>query len=161
MTMMQPDRTEHDGYGLAPGAGERMSWMGEPTFLKATGDSTSGAYAMAEIFATPDGIVPLHVHHREDEAFWVLDGEVSFSIGDDVFEGGPGSFAFGPRDVPHRYSVLTPHARMLMMFSPAGFEGFIRATSRPLEETKTTVPEDVDFDLILAAAARFGAEVLG
>ncbi len=148
------------GFGLEAQGGERLSWMGEPTLLKATGEQTGGLYTVAEILATPEGSVPLHVHHREDEAFFVLDGEVTFSIGDDVFEAGPGAFAFGPRDIPHRYTVRTPSARMLMVFSPSGFEGFIRETSEPADAPDTVPVDGVDFDLILAAAERFGAEVL-
>ncbi len=160
MTSMRSDQPTRNGFGLEVDAGERLSWMGEPTLLKATGEHTRGLYSMAEIVSTPEGFVPLHVHHREDEAFWVLDGEVTFSIGDDVFDAGPGSFAFGPRDVPHRYTVRTPSARMLMIFSPAGFEGFIRETSQPADRLETAEIDDIDFDLIMAAAERFGAEVL-
>lgn len=148
------------GLGLARDGGERLSWMGEPTLLKVTGERTGGHYAMAEIISTPQGFVPLHVHHREDEAFFVLDGEVTFTVGDDVFETGPGGFAFGPRDVPHRYEVTTPSARMLMLFSPAGFEGFIRATSQPTDSLETVVPDDLDLELIMEAASRYGAEML-
>lgn len=148
------------GYWLGADEGERRSWMGEPTVLKATGDQTAGRYTIAEIVSTPEGFVPLHVHHREDEAFVVLDGEVAFTIADRTFETGPGGFAFGPRDVPHRYQVRTPSARMLMIFSPAGFEGFIRETSTPTDVLETLVPDDLDLDLIAAAAARYGAEVL-
>lgn len=149
------------GVMVDPDGGERLSWMGEPTLLKVTGAQTQGLYALAEIIATPEGLVPLHVHHREDEAFYVLDGEVSFSIGDDTFDAGPGGFAFGPRDVPHRYTVRTPSARILMVFSPAGFEGFIRETSEPTDSLDTVVRDDIDLDQIVAAAERYGAEVLG
>ncbi|MGZ8580747.1 MAG: cupin domain-containing protein [Actinomycetota bacterium] len=148
------------GFGLEPDGGERLSWMGEPTMLKVTGQDTGGLYTVAEIITTPEGLVPLHVHHREDEAFFVLDGEVTFSVGDDVFDAGPGGFAFGPRDVPHRYTVRSASARMLMVFSPAGFEGFIRETSEPSDSLETVTLEDIDFDLIVAAAERHGAEVL-
>jgi quercetin dioxygenase-like cupin family protein len=133
--------------------------MGEPTVLRATGEQTKGHYAMAEIVSTPDGFVPLHVHHREDEAFFVLEGEVAFNIGDRTIDAGPGDFAFGPRDVPHRYAVKTPSARMLMLFSPAGFEGFIRETSEPLDAA-LDMSQDIDIERVLAAAARYGAEVL-
>jgi hypothetical protein len=75
-------------------------------------------------------------------------------------EAGPGSFAFGPRDVSHRYAVTTPSARMLMLFSPAGFEGFIRETSRPTDSLETVVPEGLDVELIMEVAARYGAEML-
>ncbi len=148
------------GFGLEPDGGELLSWMGEPTMLKVTGQDTGGLYTVAEIITTPEGLVPLHVHHREDEAFFVLDGEVTFSVGDDVFDAGPGGFAFGPRDVPHRYIVRSASARMLMVFSPAGFEGFIRETSEPSDSLETVTLDDIDFDLIVAAAERHGAEVL-
>lgn len=161
MTKMQAHQATVAGFGLEAEGGERMSWMGEPTLLKVTGEHTGGLYTVAEIVSTPDGLVPLHVHHREDEAFWVLDGEVTFSIGDSVVEAGPGSFVFGPRDVPHRYTVRSARARMLMIFSPAGFEGFIRETSEPTDVLETVVLEDIDFDLIMSAAERYGAEVLG
>lgn len=148
------------GFGVQPDGGERLSWMGEPTLLKLTGAQTGGLYAVAEIVSTPEGFVPLHVHHREDEAFFVLDGEVTFTIGAETVEAGPGSFAFGPRDVPHRYTVATPSARMLMLFSPAGFEGFIRETSESLGPLETPVPAELDIELILETAARYGAEML-
>ena len=147
------------GFGHAAHDGEALSWMGEPTLLKATADVTSGLYSLAEVLVTPDGLVPLHVHHREDEAFYLLEGEATFFVGERTIEAGPGTFVFGPRDVPHRYQIHTPTARMLMLFSPAGFEGFIRETSQPIDEPPIA-PEDIDFDLILAAAARYGSEVL-
>ena len=148
------------GFGLARDGGELLSWMGDPRRLMVTGEATGGAYALAEIVSAPQGIVPLHVHHREDEAFYVLDGEVTFTVGEQVFDAGAGSFAFGPRDVPHRYDVTSPSARMLMLFSPAGFEGFIRETSEPSDRPVATVLEDLDMELVAEIAARYGAEVL-
>ena len=159
--MQTGPRSASAGVTVAPDGGERLSWMGEPTLLKITGTQTENRYAMAEIITTPDGLVPLHVHHREDEAFYVLDGEVTFTIGDDTFDTGPGGFAFGPRDIPHRYTVQTPVARMLMVFSPAGFEGFIRETSERTDSLETVVLDDIDLDQIVTAAERYGAEVLG
>ena len=67
---------------------------------------------------------------------------------------------FGPRDVPHRYTVRSANARMLMVFSPAGFEGFIRETSEPSDSLETVTLDHIDFDLIVAGAERHGAEVL-
>jgi quercetin dioxygenase-like cupin family protein len=148
------------GFGLARDGGELLSWMGDPTRLMVTGEATGGAYALAEIVSSPQGIVPLHVHHREDEAFYVLEGEVTFTVGEQVFDADAGSFAFGPRDVPHRYEVTSPSARMLMLFSPAGFEGFIRETSEPSDRPVATVLEDLDMELVAEIAARYGAEVL-
>ncbi len=156
MTDLHEKTTAH-GYGLDGEGGERLWWMGEPTLLKITGLQTGGSYALAEIVSTPEGFVPLHVHRREDEAFYVLDGEVTFTVGEEMIEAGPGSFVFGPRDVPHRYTVTTPSARMLMLFSPAGFEGFIRETSSSVD---AEVTGELDLDQIVEAAARYGAEML-
>lgn len=152
------------GMALAvdPEGGERLLWMGEPTLIKITGEETGGAYSLAEVFVTPAGLVPLHVHRREDEAFYVLEGRVTFRVGEETYEAGPGSFVFGPRGVPHGYTVNTPTARLLMLFSPAGFEGFIRATSEPTDSLETPPPgtADVDFERVLAAADEYGAEAL-
>jgi quercetin dioxygenase-like cupin family protein len=142
--------------------GEALIWMGELTLLKVTGEQSGGLYSLAEVFVTPEGLVPLHVHRREDEAFYVLDGELTIQIGDATHEAGPGTFVFGPRNVPHRYAVKSPTARLLMVFSPAGFEGFIRATSEPANSLKPPTPGEfeVDFEKVLASAAEYGAEVL-
>jgi quercetin dioxygenase-like cupin family protein len=141
---------------------QALNWMGELTLLRITGERTGGRYTLAEVFVTPAGLVPRHIHHREDEAFYLLDGEVTFEIGDKIIEAKAGSFVFGPRDVPHRYTVKTPTARLLMLFSPAGFEGFIRETSSPAESLIPPDPSaaEVDFDQIVVCANEYGSEVL-
>ncbi len=148
--------------GLPEGS-EALVWMGELTLLRVTGEQSGGRYALAELFATPEGLVPLHVHHREDEAFYVLEGELTVTIGDATIEARPGSFVFGPKDVPHKYVVDSPSARLLMIFSPAGFEGFIRATSEPATSLQPTHPGDyvVDFGSVIGHAGEYGSEVLG
>jgi len=148
------------GYGLGHSEGERLLWMGEPTLLKATAEETNGAYALAEVYANP-GEVPLHTHRHEDEAFYVLEGEITFEVGGETIEAGPGSFVFGPKGVPHRYTVTSPTARMLMLFSPAGFEGFIRATSVPTDTLERPAPDqiEIDWEQIAAAAAAYGGEM--
>ena len=150
------------GPELARREGEALIWMGELTLLRMTGEQSGGRYSMAEVFVTPAGLVPLHVHHREDEAFYVLDGDLTIHIGDATHEAKAGSFVFGPRDVPHRYVVNSPTARLLMIFSPAGFEGFIRGTSVPAGSLTPPAPGEVeaDFDRVLVCADAYGAEVL-
>lgn len=149
--------------GLDRDGGERLLWMGEPTLLKVTGEQTNGAYSLAEVFVSPAGEVPLHTHSREDEAFYVLEGEITFEVGDETIQAGPGSFVFGPKDVPHRYTVNSPTARVLMLFAPAGFEHFIRATSVPTDSLETPPAENVeiDWDQVASAAATYGAGILG
>lgn len=144
---------------LARDQGERLMWLGEPAILKITGVETSGNYAVAEVVSTPDGFVPLHVHENEDEAFLIMDGEVDFTVGGKTVSVGAGGFVFGPRGVPHSYKVKSASARIVMIFSPAGFEGFIRETSVPLDGADKAGEPDIEG--LMQKAARYGARILG
>jgi len=159
---MMKARTEPVRAGVGSDRGEALNWIGELTILRVTGEESGGRYTLAEVWVTPEGLVPLHVHHREDEAFYVLEGDLTFYVGDRTYEAPAGSFVFGPRDVPHRYVVNSPTARLLMIFSPAGFEEFIRGTSVPAESLTPPAPGEyeVDFEAVLACAAACGSEVL-
>jgi len=144
----------------APGK-EALIWLGELAIIHTTGKETEGRYSMVELYATKEGEVPWHVHHGEDEAFYIMDGEMTLYVGDKSIKGRPGDFIFAPRDVPHRYTVDTPgHVRVLMIFSPAGFEDFVRATSVPATSLIPPPPGSVsiDFDEVTRIAMQFGAE---
>jgi hypothetical protein len=106
------------------------------------------------------------VHHREDEAFWSLERELTFQVGDETIKASPGSFLYGPRDVPHRYTVDSGPARMLFLLSPAGFEEFIYATSEPAKERTLPPPpegppSEAEMEQMEALARRYGCEILG
>jgi len=105
------------------------------------------------------------VHHREDEAFWILEGELTFRIGERQLQAGPGSFVFGPRGVPHSYRVDRGPARILYILSPAGFESFIYASSEPAQSlTLPPVPEapqEGELERLAFLAQQHGAEILG
>ena len=86
-------------YGLDAGEGEARWWLGGLATVKATGKETDGRYTLIEIFE-PEGEGPLHVHHREDEGFFIIEGELTFQIGEETIKASPGSFVFGPKGVP-------------------------------------------------------------
>jgi quercetin dioxygenase-like cupin family protein len=141
--------------------GEALVWMGELAILRVTGKETGGRYTLVELWAAKEGEVPWHVHRNEDEAFYILEGEMTIHVGEQTFKGVPGSFVFAPKDIPHMYTVDSPgHARLLMFFSPSGFENFIRATSDPAESLVPPPPADIELDLeqIAALARQYGAE---
>jgi quercetin dioxygenase-like cupin family protein len=140
------------------GEGESFWWLGALATIKVA----TPAVTLIEVTDPPDGEAPLHVHHNEDEGFWVLDGDVTFEAGGEVVKAGPGDFLFGPRDVPHRYKDGTSGARMLFILTPGGFEGFIRATGEPAR-TRDLPPADVepDMETVMANLDAHGAEILG
>ena len=105
------------GYVVSADAG----LAGDPG-LKASRHSTGGALS---VFETSVGAgPPLHVHDREDECFYVLDGELSVRRGDDAFDAAVGSIVFVPRGRPHRFWAAGPPARLLLIAVPGGIEDY-------------------------------------
>jgi mannose-6-phosphate isomerase-like protein (cupin superfamily) len=140
---------------------EALIWLGELAIIHTDGQETGGHYSMVELYATKEGEAPWHIHHREDEGFFIMDGEMTFYIGNKVVKGKAGDFILAPKGVPHMYTVDNPgHARVLMTFSPAGFEGFVRATSVPATSLVPPHPEtvNIDYDEVMKVAGQFGAE---
>jgi quercetin dioxygenase-like cupin family protein len=140
---------------------EALLWLGELAIIHTSGKETKNSYSMIELFATKEGEAPWHVHHREDESFFILEGELSLYVGDKVHKCKPGDFILAPKGIPHMYTVDTPgHARILMIFSPSGFEDFVRATSTPALSMIPPPPEemDIDYDKVISIAGQFGAE---
>jgi mannose-6-phosphate isomerase-like protein (cupin superfamily) len=104
---------------------ERLSFGDVEIHLKATAETTDGAFT---IFEERDPVdTPLHVHENEDELFHVLEGEHVFEVGHREIHAGPGDLVFAPRRVPHSQRRVVPRTgRLLVLTSPAGLEGFFR-----------------------------------
>jgi quercetin dioxygenase-like cupin family protein len=91
--------------------------------IKASRSSTGGALTMIE--SDTDGGAPPHVHHREDEAMYVLEGEIAARVGDQQFRATRGSFVFMPRGEEHEWDVVGDRALVLILAAPAGLEEFL------------------------------------
>jgi mannose-6-phosphate isomerase-like protein (cupin superfamily) len=132
MTTQTHTTSNADGHSLAPGDGERIWIVGDTMTLKATGSTTGGRFALLENLTAPGGGPPPHLHTREDEFFFVLDGTFEVRIGDEVHTLGPGGHAYVPRGTVHNFrnTAETP-SRMLVGFTPGGIEGFFRESGRP------------------------------
>jgi quercetin dioxygenase-like cupin family protein len=113
------------------GKGRVLSVLGERVTLKLTGEESDGACAMLEIATPPQVGPPLHVHQREDEAFYVLEGMYEIRVGGRMIPAPPGTFAFLPRDIPHSYTnVGYRTGKLLVTITPAGFERFLEEVSQ-------------------------------
>jgi quercetin dioxygenase-like cupin family protein len=124
---------------------------------------TDGRYGLLEIVVPPGLGSPWHVHPEEDEWFYVLDGELSFWVADAHLSLTAGSFAFGPKGVPHTFYAEAPGARALVGFAPMQFEGFLREVGVPAPERVVPPPmqEPPDIARLIPIAARNGFEILG
>lgn len=138
---------------------ELVWWQGARFQIKARSEDTGGSIGVAEANFWAGLGPPLHVHHREDEAFYILEGKIRFRRGDDVFVATAGDFVFAPREIPHNFKVLEGGARALILMTPAGMEhmfleGGIRATERP-------APERYDMEQVALLARKFGWDIVG
>jgi quercetin dioxygenase-like cupin family protein len=142
--------------------GEARWWFESLAVIRATSADTGGQMTIVEVTEPPRAQAPLHVHHNEDEAFWVLDGAVTFEIGETTVEARAGDYAFGPRHIPHRYSVGDAGCRMLFILTPGGFEEVVNAMSEPARARTLPPPstEEPDVAATKAIAEAHGAEIL-
>ena len=110
---------------LADGEGDRYAPPGHPeVVVKAASEQTGGAYSLLEFTVDVDG-PPLHVHHETEEAFYILEGEVEITVGPTTVRAVAGGFVLIPRETPHTFkNGGSKPARILTIFSPAGFEQF-------------------------------------
>jgi quercetin dioxygenase-like cupin family protein len=148
---------------IRAGEGEARWWFAALAEIKASAADTDGQLTIVEVTEPPGAQAPLHVHHREDEGFWILEGEVTFQVGDVTIAARAGDFAWGPRDVPHRYTVGADGCRMLFILTPAGFEDLVRDMSEPAAE-RTLPPasdEAPDMARVARVAQAYGCELLG
>jgi quercetin dioxygenase-like cupin family protein len=142
--------------------GEARWWFGGLAVLKATAADTGGQMTILEITEPPGLEAPLHVHHRDDEGFWILEGDVTFEVGDATIEAHAGDYVFGPRDIPHRYTVGDAGCRMLFILVPGGIEAVVRETSEPAA-SRTLPPaadEEPDVEGLKRIVAAHGYELL-
>ena len=149
-----------------PGEGEAWWWLGMLATIKASAERTGGQYSVVEILAPHGYGSVVHVHHREDEGFYILEGEMTCYVGDQMIKAHPGSYLFGPKDVPHAFTVESGPARLLFMFSPGGLEGLIREMGEPARSLTVPPqpeeePDEAEMERMAAIGLRYGAEILG
>jgi mannose-6-phosphate isomerase-like protein (cupin superfamily) len=143
-------------------AGQSFWFIHNLATVKVSGDQTGEAWSMVEIVGPRGDMPPLHVHHREDEVFYVLEGRMTLFVGNEQIELTDGDCAFAPRGVPHVYRVDSERARWLGIASPAGFERFVAEAAVPARELELPRGEPVvEPERLNAIAAGYGIEILG
>ena len=127
------------------GTGESFWGPGDRYTFLVTGEETGGAYFVMEAFVPPGGGPGPHIHTREDETFYVVEGEIEFLLGEELVVAGAGDFVNVPRGVVHRFqNVSGETARLVLTFTPAGIEGFFRETLDVAPGGSEDVPKNTE-----------------
>src|SRR3954451_22561355 len=145
------------------GKGRTVAVVGDVYRFLATGGDTGGKYALFEAIVSPGGGPPSHVHSREEEGFYILEGEITFQIGADRLVATTGTFANMPVGTPHSFKNESDRpAKMLISVAPAGLEQMFFEFGVPLPEGSTTAlpPKKEEFEKLLAVAPRYGIEIM-
>lgn len=130
------------------------------TFL-VTGAESDGAYFIMEAIVQPGGGPPPHIHHREQEAFYVLEGTLDIQMGDQVVQASAGDFVHIPIGTVHSFRNSGDGvARQLVIFSPGGLEHFFEETLEVVKDRSAPNPENIDAVVAryVEAAPRYGLE---
>jgi mannose-6-phosphate isomerase-like protein (cupin superfamily) len=148
---------------MKPGQGHSLSVVGDIFTFKAVGEDTNGQYTLIELQVDPGIGPPPHVHHREDEAFYIQEGELEFQLGDQTVIATPGTFLYSPKGHLHSFKNITnQRAKMLVWYTPAGIEKYFAEVGVPVDApdapSRPATPEAIE--RILAAAPKYGLEFI-
>jgi quercetin dioxygenase-like cupin family protein len=162
MTQETDPITALDPLAVASNDGEARWWFGTLAVIKTTAAQTGGQLTIVDVTNPPGLEAPLHVHYRDDEGFWILEGSVALEGGDTKIAASAGDYVFGPRNIPHRYTVGDAGCRMLFIMVPGGLEDLIRATSEPAKSLTVPPPpdEEPDMNAIKAIVRQHGYELV-
>jgi quercetin dioxygenase-like cupin family protein len=161
--MTASELREPPAFAVPAGEGRHLWHLDTLKTFKALAEDTGGRLAVWEEQLPQGSSPPLHVHHTDDEAWFVLDGAVTFQVEDTTWEAAPGTFVWGPRGRAHTFRVDSPTARLLALALPGGFDRFALETGRPAEAPVLPPPPDgpPDMDRLIAAARAHGMDILG
>ena len=145
-----------------PSAGRTVAVVGDVYRFLATGEDTNGKYALWEAVVPPGGGPPPHVHSRDEEGFYVLVGEITFTVSGERVVATAGTFANMPVGTPHSFTNESDRpAKMLISVAPAGLEQMFFEVGVPLAGGATTAPPPTkdEIDKLLAVAPRYGIKI--
>jgi mannose-6-phosphate isomerase-like protein (cupin superfamily) len=148
-------------HAFAQAEGTAIWFLDTLAIIKSSSSLNGGSLSLIEQLVPP-GDSPYHVHHNEDEGFYILDGEMTVFCGERVWRGGPGAFVFLPRGIPHGFRVEGERpARFLLLTTPGGFEQFIIEAGEPAKAPTLPPPGPLDFEKLMVIAPKYNMEILG
>ena len=151
----------NEGHSVPGGEGERIWIVGDTMTLKATEQTTGGSLVLLENLTAPGGGPPPHIHTREDEFWYVIDGTFEIRIGEEVHALGPGGFAYAPRGTVHNFrNIADTPSRVLVGFTPGGMGGLFRESGQPATDDGPAPPfDEEELARTIVAAPRYGMQL--
>lgn len=146
------------GYALAAGEGEALWFFNSLATVKARSEETHGSFTLVELRCPGEFGPPPHVHAIEDEAFYVLDGDLTVWCGEREWTTGPGGFVFVPKGIVHAFKTGASGVQMLQITTPAQFERYARDMGEPARELRLPEPRQPDIGQVLEVGRRYGIE---
>jgi mannose-6-phosphate isomerase-like protein (cupin superfamily) len=155
------ENVERGATQVASGEGKTLWVLGDLYEFKATGEDTGGMFALWETTIPPGNPgPPPHIHHNEDEVFYLLEGELELMVEGRASVVGAGTFVYIPKGTLHTYrNAGTRPARFLGMVAPSGFEGFFEEVGEPARHGSSPPAEPPDVEKIMATAPKYGLEI--
>ena len=145
---------------VQPGGGRSVWLVGDLIEVRLTSEDTGGAYSIVEETTPPGGGPPPHSHRDEDEALYVLEGELEFLLGEETVPAGAGTCVHAPRGVLHTWrNVGASPSRVLAVVTPGGLERFFLEAGEPAADASSPPPGPPDIEKVMAAAARYGVDI--
>jgi len=147
------------GYHLAVDDGEAFDFLSTLCLVKAAGGSTGSALGVVEMRLPAGFSPPPHIHHHEDEAFYLISGQIEAQLGDQRVHAEEGAFLWLPRDVQHGFVVSADGpCTMLTITTPAGFDGFVAEVGTPTTSLEMPAPREPDIPRLIEISTRYGIE---
>jgi mannose-6-phosphate isomerase-like protein (cupin superfamily) len=151
---------EHPPYALSRHEGKAIWFLDTLMTVKAGAEATRNGFTLIECVLPPGFAPPPHVHHGEEEAFYILEGQLAVTCGGRTWQVGPGSFVFLPRGITHTFRVEGSEvARALQITAPAGFERFAEEVGEPARAPTVPPPASPDLEKLMAAAAKHNIQI--
>jgi quercetin dioxygenase-like cupin family protein len=140
---------------VQPEEGKTIRIFGDSEFVvKVSSEASGGVFSLVDNVNPAGTFLPPHIHHREDETFYILEGEFEFQVAGQTYKAEPGATVFAPRSIPHSFRVIsdTP-GRALILTVPGGFERCMEALGKlPLDPP--------DMAAVVQTCAEYGIEFL-
>jgi quercetin dioxygenase-like cupin family protein len=154
-------QTVDRSFVLADDEGDAFWFANALVVIKADTEMTDGRFALLDQFVPGGYSVPRHIHHIDDEAWYLLEGDVTFYCGEKTFSAGKGAWVFLPKGVPHTFKAGPDGARLLTLSAPSSFVDFVKECGEPA--TARVIPPQTppDMDRMARLAAKHQIELLG